>query len=180
MEKSGGIIESTDGGGGRARLGIRFTIDYLLFNKGGGCSGGQPEATAHDVGPHRRGTKGEPSPGTLQESLDLGMRGQEKEAKGSQEEKEGKDEGGQGNTGSDNPQDKPDQSYIALISTAILASEDKKLLLGDIYQWIMDHYPYFKSKVCAKLWKDLEEGKGILERVCFNGRLKHTNSQCIV
>ena len=48
----------------------------------------------------------------------------------------------------DAQEDKPTQSYIALISMAILASEEKKLLLCDIYQWIMDHYPYFKNKVC--------------------------------
>lgn len=45
------------------------------------------------------------------------------------------------------PGDKPAQSYIALISTAILSSPEKKLLLSDIYQWIMDNYPYFKNKV---------------------------------
>lgn len=45
------------------------------------------------------------------------------------------------------PPDKPAQSYIALISTAILSSPEKKLLLCDIYQWIMDNYPYFKNKV---------------------------------
>lgn len=45
------------------------------------------------------------------------------------------------------PGDKPAQSYIALISTAILSSPEKKLLLSDIYQWIMDKYPYFKNKV---------------------------------
>lgn len=45
------------------------------------------------------------------------------------------------------PGDKPSQSYIALISTAILSSPEKKLLLSDIYQWIMDNYPYFKNKV---------------------------------
>lgn len=43
--------------------------------------------------------------------------------------------------------DKPNLSYIALISTAILSSPEKKLLLCDIYQWIMDKYPYFKNKV---------------------------------
>uniref|UniRef100_A0A8C6ZNN7 Fork-head domain-containing protein n=1 Tax=Nothoprocta perdicaria TaxID=30464 RepID=A0A8C6ZNN7_NOTPE len=49
------------------------------------------------------------------------------------------------------PPDKPSQSYIALISTAILSSPEKKLLLSDIYQWIMDHYPYFKNK---KSWRN--------------------------
>ncbi|MBN3303159.1 HCM1 factor, partial [Amia calva] len=35
---------------------------------------------------------------------------------------------------------------------AILASQDQKLLLCDIYQWIMDHYPYFQSK--DKNWRN--------------------------
>ncbi|KAJ6654456.1 hypothetical protein lerEdw1_006877 [Lerista edwardsae] len=48
--------------------------------------------------------------------------------------------------------DKPNQSYIALISTAILSSPEKKLLLSDIYQWIMDKYPYFKNK--EKSWRN--------------------------
>uniref|UniRef100_A0AAV2KV20 Fork-head domain-containing protein n=1 Tax=Knipowitschia caucasica TaxID=637954 RepID=A0AAV2KV20_KNICA len=55
-------------------------------------------------------------------------------------------------TTSDFTEEKPNQSYIALISKAILASEPKKLLLCDIYQWIMDHYPYFKSK--DKNWRN--------------------------
>ncbi|CAM9774376.1 unnamed protein product, partial [Bubo scandiacus] len=50
------------------------------------------------------------------------------------------------------PGDKPSQSYIALISTAILSSPEKKLLLSDIYQWIMDNYPYFKNK--EKSWRN--------------------------
>ncbi|XP_035424044.1 forkhead box protein L2-like [Cygnus atratus] len=50
------------------------------------------------------------------------------------------------------PGDKPAQSYIALISTAILSSPEKKLLLSDIYQWIMDKYPYFKNK--EKSWRN--------------------------
>ncbi|KAJ1085215.1 hypothetical protein NDU88_005348 [Pleurodeles waltl] len=47
---------------------------------------------------------------------------------------------------------KPGQSYIALISMAILSSPEKKLLLSDIYQWIMDSYPYFKNK--EKSWRN--------------------------
>ncbi len=42
-------------------------------------------------------------------------------------------------------QSKPPYSYIALISMAILGSPDRKLLLGDIYQWIMDKYPYYRN-----------------------------------
>ncbi|XP_064424597.1 forkhead box Q2 [Latimeria chalumnae] len=52
----------------------------------------------------------------------------------------------------EDPRDKPTQSYIALISMAILSSPEKKLLLSDIYQWIMDNYPYFKNK--DKSWRN--------------------------
>lgn len=62
--------------------------------------------------------------------------------------------------------DKPNLSYIALISTAILSSPEKKLLLCDIYQWIMDKYPYFKNKVsltmCSLLGRvNFVEGKQV-------------------
>ena len=41
---------------------------------------------------------------------------------------------------------KPSQSYIGLIAMAILGARDKKLVLSDIYQWILDKYPYFRSR----------------------------------
>ncbi|ESP05293.1 hypothetical protein LOTGIDRAFT_79781, partial [Lottia gigantea] len=41
---------------------------------------------------------------------------------------------------------KPSQSYIGLISMAILGSKDKKLILSDIYQWILDNYAYFRTR----------------------------------
>ncbi|KAG7171930.1 forkhead box protein J2-like [Homarus americanus] len=41
---------------------------------------------------------------------------------------------------------KPQHSYIGLIAMAILSSPDKKLILSDIYQYILDHYPYFRSR----------------------------------
>ncbi|KFD70807.1 hypothetical protein M514_01240 [Trichuris suis] len=41
---------------------------------------------------------------------------------------------------------KPQHSYIGLIAMAILSSVDKKMVLCDIYQWILDHYPYFRSR----------------------------------
>uniref|UniRef100_A0A3Q3VWC4 Fork-head domain-containing protein n=1 Tax=Mola mola TaxID=94237 RepID=A0A3Q3VWC4_MOLML len=95
--------------GGRERLGLCFTIDYLLFNKG--VKGSKEEATGSRTA-EQTGDEASPEEST----------------------------------------DKPNQSYIALISKAILASEQKKLLLCDIYQWIMDHYPYFKSK--DKNWRN--------------------------
>lgn len=111
------------GAGSKRQLGVSFTIDYLLFDKG------QP----------------------VSEELEAGSQPQSKSL-GSLEEKEMEKEvqRKQADTGAQAPPDavdKPNQSYIALISTAILSSPEKKLLLSDIYQWIMDNYPYFKNKV---------------------------------
>lgn len=41
---------------------------------------------------------------------------------------------------------KPQHSYIGLIAMAILSSPETKLVLSDIYQYILDHYPYFRSR----------------------------------
>ena len=41
---------------------------------------------------------------------------------------------------------KPQHSYIGLISMAILSSPDKKLVLADIYQYILDNYLYFRHR----------------------------------
>jgi hypothetical protein len=43
-------------------------------------------------------------------------------------------------------QSKPSYSYIGLISMAILSSPDRQLVLSEIYQWILDHYPYFRAR----------------------------------
>ncbi|XP_053311803.1 forkhead box protein unc-130-like [Spea bombifrons] len=48
--------------------------------------------------------------------------------------------------------EKPNHSYIALISTAILSSPEKKLQLSDIYQWIMETYPYYHNQ--DKSWRN--------------------------
>uniref|UniRef100_A0A8C3A0E5 Forkhead box Q2 n=1 Tax=Cyclopterus lumpus TaxID=8103 RepID=A0A8C3A0E5_CYCLU len=112
--------------GGRERLGLSFTIDYLLFNKG--VKGSKEEAT----GSH-----------TAEQTGD-----EEQQEEGEEEVTTTTSTG----SGPEKSADKPNQSYIALISKAILASEQKKLLLCDIYQWIMDHYPYFKSK--DKNWRN--------------------------
>ena len=41
---------------------------------------------------------------------------------------------------------KPSHSYIGLIAMAILGSKEKKLVLSDIYQWILDNYAYFRTR----------------------------------
>ena len=42
--------------------------------------------------------------------------------------------------------EKPRQSYIGLIAEAIRCSPEKKLVLSDIYSYILTHYPYFRTK----------------------------------
>ena len=41
---------------------------------------------------------------------------------------------------------KPQHSYIGLIAMAILSTPDSKMVLSDIYQHILDHYPYFRNR----------------------------------
>lgn len=153
--------------GSRDRLGLSFTIDYLLFNKGAKAS--KDDATASRAAeqitnnmPNHQNPKVE-EVGIHCEIQEKGLQRSEvdaekrkvKEDEGDEDQKEeGEEEVTTTTTTScstEKSTDKPNQSYIALISKAILASEQKKLLLCDIYQWIMDHYPYFKSKVCSCL-----------------------------
>ncbi|XP_073700995.1 forkhead box Q2 [Garra rufa] len=120
------------------QLGLRFTIDYLLYNKGRNNEKAEPEEQQNN---------GSPSEG-LQSTVNetLSEQNSENEENGCEEEHE------KANLKSEGVDEKPAQSYIALISMAILDSDEKKLLLCDIYQWIMDHYPYFKSK--DKNWRN--------------------------
>ena len=41
---------------------------------------------------------------------------------------------------------KPQHSYIGLIAMAILSSKELKLVLADIYQYILDNFPYFRHR----------------------------------
>ncbi|RXN31095.1 hepatocyte nuclear factor 3-beta-like protein [Labeo rohita] len=120
------------------QLGLQFTIDYLLYNKGRNNERAEPEEQQNN---------GSPSEG-LQSTLNetLSEQNSENEENGCEDEHE------KTNLKSEGRNEKPAQSYIALISMAILDSDEKKLLLCDIYQWIMDHYPYFKSK--DKNWRN--------------------------
>lgn len=162
--------ERSSRNGSRDRLGLSFTIDYLLFNKGAKAS--KDDATASRAAeqitndmPGRQNPKLE-EVGIRCEIQEKGLQRSEvdaekrkaKEDEGDEDQKEeGEEEVTTTTTttsascGTEKSADKPNQSYIALISKAILSSEQKKLLLCDIYQWIMDHYPYFKSKVCSCL-----------------------------
>ncbi len=48
--------------------------------------------------------------------------------------------------------EKPPHSYIALISMAILSIPDKKMVLSDIYQYIMDHYGFYSNE--DRAWRN--------------------------
>lgn len=41
---------------------------------------------------------------------------------------------------------KPSHSYIGLIGMGIMSNPEKKMVLSDIYQYILDNYPYFRSR----------------------------------
>lgn len=149
----------------RETLGLSFTIDYLLFNKG--VKGSTEEATGsrtaeqtassmlnhQNLTPKEEGIRSNTQEKLQQRSEVEAEERNVKEEEGDEEKPEEGEEDVTTTTttltrsSQDKSADKPSQSYIALISKAILASEQKKLLLCDIYQWIMDHYPYFKSKV---------------------------------
>ena len=47
---------------------------------------------------------------------------------------------------------KPVHSYIALISKAILSHPEKRMVLSDIYQYIMDNFPYYNNG--EKAWRN--------------------------
>lgn len=53
---------------------------------------------------------------------------------------------------SSDPEVKPTHSYIALIAMAILSCPNKKMILGDIYQYISDNFPYYRNK--DKSWRN--------------------------
>ena len=43
-------------------------------------------------------------------------------------------------------EEKPNQSFIGLIGQAIMSSPDKKMVLSDIYKWVLTHYAYFRNR----------------------------------
>ncbi len=65
---------------------------------------------------------------------------------------------------------KPGYSYIALISMAILDSPDQRLLLGEIYSYIADKFPYYGH--CAdNAWKNsIRHNLSLNECFIKNGR----------
>ncbi|KAG0100730.1 Forkhead box protein J2 [Podila epicladia] len=47
---------------------------------------------------------------------------------------------------------KPAHSYSYLITTAIQGSPNQQMTLNDIYEWVMEHYPWYKTAVNG--WKN--------------------------
>lgn len=50
------------------------------------------------------------------------------------------------------PDEQPLYSYATLIGAAILKSDEQRLRLNDIYEWIMDHFPYYRQ--AKPQWKN--------------------------
>ena len=65
---------------------------------------------------------------------------------------ESPEEDGSHKTDCNDPDVKPTHSYIALIAMAILSCPNKKMILGDIYQYISDNFPYYRNK--DKSWRN--------------------------
>lgn len=49
--------------------------------------------------------------------------------------------------------DRPPHSYIALISMAILSKPERKILLNEIYDWVIQHFPYYQYRT-DKSWRN--------------------------
>jgi len=49
---------------------------------------------------------------------------------------------------------KPQLSFACLIGTAILASDDKRLTVSEVYEWMKRMYPYFASPAAGTGWKN--------------------------
>jgi hypothetical protein len=49
--------------------------------------------------------------------------------------------------------DRPPHSYIALISMAILSKMDRKILLNEIYDWVILNFPYYQHRT-DKSWRN--------------------------
>ena len=57
------------------------------------------------------------------------------------------------NSGNSHDMDRPPHSYIALISMAILSKPEKKILLNEIYDWVVQNFPYYQHRT-DKSWRN--------------------------
>lgn len=57
------------------------------------------------------------------------------------------------NIGNNHDIDRPPHSYIALISMAILSKNEKKILLNEIYDWVVQNFPYYQHRT-DKSWRN--------------------------
>ncbi|NP_001161546.1 forkhead box Q2-like transcription factor [Saccoglossus kowalevskii] len=68
-----------------------------------------------------------------------------------------------------NQSSKPTHSYIALISMAILSTSERKMLLSEIYKYIMNNFPYYRNK--EKSWRNsVRHNLSLNECFIKNGR----------
>ena len=64
---------------------------------------------------------------------------------------------------------KPTYSYSSLITTAISESAQKQMTLNEIYEWVMERYPWYRTaingwKVKSKEYMSEREKKGGVKR----------------
>lgn len=52
-----------------------------------------------------------------------------------------------------NEAERPPHSYIALISMAILSKSDKRILLNEIYDWVLQNFKYYQNR-SDKSWRN--------------------------
>ena len=68
--------------------------------------------------------------------------------------------------------DKPLESYVALVAKALMSSPSNQFVLGSIYDWLLEKYPYFRTAKCA--WRSSVR-HALSTNECFvkNGRSKN-------
>ncbi|CAF1588004.1 unnamed protein product [Adineta ricciae] len=72
----------------------------------------------------------------------------------------------------DNAHVKPPYSYVTLIRQAILSTRMQRMTLNEIYQWIVDSYPYFRT--APPKWKNSIRHNLSLNK-CFKRLQRSTN-----
>ena len=64
---------------------------------------------------------------------------------------------------------KPPATYIAMISSAILSTTERKMILADIYDYILEHYPFYRS--AEPTWRNaIRHNLSVNECFIKNGR----------